>query len=372
MGALGWVRAALNVPVLPVGDRFVPLESPWAPTDVLTRITVDDLWPGFLTDEFAPVPRSQAMSVPAVAAARHRIVGTLARLPITPTVKDGTDWASDNSGLFDQPDPAVPHVVTMTRTLDDIFFAGRAWWAVTAAYATGHPRDVAHVPLDDVVITDDGWPELDARYAGWLGRANRKVLDHPGTHVPAGVPWLLEFTGPHDGVCNFGGRAIRSAVDLDASTARAARNPVPSLELHQTTDADLDDTEVAAMIAAWERARRQNTVGYTNAAVELRTHGVQPEQLLINARNQQAVEVARLAGIPAAAIDAAIPGASLTYANLVDRLRDLISFGLQPYAAAVTGRLSMDDVCPHGVAAEFDYSELLPDVPTPQPSVSPA
>src|SRR6185312_12844789 len=90
----------------------------------------------------------------------------------------------------------------------------------------------------------------------------------------------------------------------------------------------------------------------------------QPEQLLIGARNQQAVDVARLAGIPAASIDAAIPGASLTYANLVDRLRDLINLGLQPYAQAITGRLSMSDVVPRRVRVRFDYSELYPEVPT--------
>src|SRR4029077_9559918 len=91
---------------------------------------------------------------------------------------------------------------------------------------------------------------------------------------------------------------------------------------------------------------------------EARALGQQPEQLLINGRNAQAVEIARLAGIPAASIDAAIPGTTLTYANLIDRLNDLVNFGLRGYGEALTSRLSMSDCLPAGVTAEFDYGPL--------------
>jgi hypothetical protein len=344
------------------------VESPWADASVLERITAESLFPeladvdGWIDADCEPVSRQWAMTVPSVAASRHRVVGTLARLPIV-AESGGVPWTGDTN-LFDQPDPAEPHVRTMTKTLDDIFFSGTAWWAITRANSAGFPVDAVHVPLADLAQDADGWPGLDGRFIGWLRRTGRAVLDHPAPAVPPGTPWLIEIVGPHAGLCNFGGRAIRSALSLDRSTAAAARNPVPSLELHQTSDASIQDDDVRDMIDSWEKARRRNAVGFTNNAVELRTHGVQPEQLLIDGRNQQAVEIARLAGIPAASIDAGIPGASLTYANLVDRLRDLIDFGLQPYAAAYCGRLSMDDVVPHGVKAKLDYTELMPDVPT--------
>lgn len=367
MGFGGWIRAAFAVPVPPTMNNTAwpaGFESPWANPDVLTRVTVADLWPGAPPagwEDYAPITRDEAMTVPAVAAARHRITGTLARLPIDAVTTAGDAWAGDAS-LLDQPDPAEPHVATMTKTIDDLLFAGRSYWAVTKTNANGFPTDVVHVPLVNV-MDNDGWPDLDTAFTEWVTRSNRQVLPLPVGYTPDGLPWLIGFNGPHSGLCTFGARAIRAGVSLDRAVSNASANPVPSVELHQTTDADIDEIEAAAMVTAWEAARQRHGAAFTNNAVEVKTHGQHPEQLLINGRNQQAVEVARLAGIPAASIDAGIPGSNLTYANLVDRLRDLISFGLQPYAAAYTGRLSMDDVTPHGVRAILDYSELLPDVP---------
>ena len=122
----------------------------------------------------------------------------------------------------------------------------------------------------------------------------------------------------------------------------------------------LQPAQIDALINRWIDARRRHGVGYTNQAVELKTHGEAPERLMIDARNQQAVEIARHAGIPASAIDASVPGTSLTYANLVDRVTDLVNFGLTPYATAITDRLSLNDCLPVGIVALHDYTSLYP------------
>jgi hypothetical protein len=358
MGWLGHLRAALDVPA-PFPPTFGAADqvgvATWEPHGELAHLMVEDLW-GPLDPDLWPVSREQAMTVPSVAACHHRVVGTLSRLPLVAETAAG-GARTTQTGLLDQPDPGVPHTTTMRDTLSDLLFHGQAWWGVTATYADGRPLDVVAVPVGSIVSNEDGQAALAEGYADWLARAR-------GVAVLLGGTWLIRFDGPHAGLCTIGQTAVRSAMRLEASVLTAAANPVPSMELHQTTDADIPDTTVRAMIAQWEAARRKGGVGYTNAAVELRTHGLQPEQLLIGARNQQAVDMARLAGIPASSIDAAIPGASLTYANLMDRLTDLVNFGLQPYAASVTARLSMDDVLPHGTSAKFDYSSLYPDVPT--------
>src|SRR4029078_11012565 len=102
MGWFGQVRAALAgpapPPLHPSGSAYVdewgPV-SPWEDHSILTRLTVDELWPG-LDPEAWPVTRAQAMSVPAVAACHHRVVGTLARLPLVATYPDDTVWDSES------------------------------------------------------------------------------------------------------------------------------------------------------------------------------------------------------------------------------------------------------------------------------------
>lgn len=359
--------------------------SPWQAPDQLDQITFETLYPGVDPEAFA-VTRSEAMTVPAVAACRHRIVGTLARLPMIAT-KGGSPYGGD-TGLLDQPDASEPHVVTMTKTLDDLLFDGVAYWLVYDDTGTvpNRPRSIVYIPAGDITFDADGVPAVSDNFTAWLHQ-NRTVytlvdgtfvarsaspltLPDPNPDRPR-MPWLIRFDGPHSGICSFGGRAIRSAVDLDRAARHAADNPVPSIELHQTTDADLDDVEIRDLVQSWTGARRRGGVGYTNAAIELRTHGQQPEQLLIDGRNQQAVEISRLTGIPAASIDAGIPGAALTYQNMNDRLGDFVQFGLAQYAVAITARLSMNDCLPDGARAEFDYTELYP-VPVAPPSVAPA
>lgn len=362
-----WKYLTGSYPPPPSPLTGLDLASPFS-GDNLSRITFGELFPGVDFD-LLPISRQEAMSIPAVAATRHRIVGTLSRLPIRPHSASGELWTGP-SGLLEEPDEGESHVTTMRKTLDDLLFDGAAWWAVTETYAVGQdlqvrPRSVVHVPVSDVVTPTDRPPYIVDSFIRWLTDMRRvQVRTFPGTAPADAIPWLIRFDGPHQGLNTLGGRTFRSAVALERSAQHAADNPVPSVELHQTTDADLDDDAIRAMIRDWRDARRNGGVGYTNAAIELRTHGQQPEQLMINGRNQAAVDVARLAGIPAASIDAAIPGTALTYANLADRVVDLINMGLSPYASAVTGRLSMNDCLPRGVKARFDYSELYPAPPS--------
>jgi phage portal protein BeeE len=321
---------------------------------------------GWLDNEMVPMTRAEAMTVPAVAACRHRITATLGRLPMrayaTDDPTDDTPWVGDTD-LITQPDPAEPQFQTMVKTLDDLLFDGTAYWGVTDLSfrdpARPRPKSAVYLPRNCVQVDQDGRVTVDSAFTDWLARVQgRRIVGNGGSEP---MPWVLFFAGPHGGLLNFGSRTIRSSVRMDRAASRAADNPVPSIELHQTNDADMTDTQIKDMLRAWMSARRGENggVGYTSSGVEARALGQQPEQLLIDGRNQQAVEVARLAGIPAASIDAGLPGTSLTYANLMDRLRDLVDFGLQPYGVAVTSRLSMNDCLPGSATVRFDYSSLV-------------
>lgn len=290
-----------------------------------------------LTSDMLPVTRDEAMSVPAMARARHLVVTTLSRLPLAVTPAD-----YPHTALVDQPEPDRPRSATMRDTLDDLLFDGWACWRVTDRYTDatngGRPRRAEHVALgritrerDTVLVDEQPVPRRD----------------------------LLWFSGPHAGVCQFAGRALRAAVRLDRAAAARARNPVPAAELHQTTDDVLTDDEIAELVNRWQEALDGRGVAYTNRAIELRTHGAAPEQLLLQGRNMAAVDVARMVGVPAALLDAVTPGSSMTYTNEQAKARELVDFGLAGYAESITARLSMDDVLPRGVSCGHDFDQLL-------------
>jgi phage portal protein BeeE len=90
---------------------------------------------------------------------------------------------------------------------------------------------------------------------------------------------------------------------------------------------------------------------------------------LTEAREHAALEVARLLQLPAFAVDAK-GGDSMTYANIVDRRKDLVE-SLRPWTTVLTQTMSMDVrldgapprglLLPRGVRAEFDAAEYLRD-----------
>lgn len=349
--------------------RELQVESPWADPDILQRVTWSGLFPDAAESQWAPMTRADAMAVPAVAAARHRIVGTLSRLPLVAVNGDGAGSGWDRAlGLIKQPDDAEPQAATMTRTYDDLLFDGDAWWLVVGAYSDAgriRPRSVVQVANCHM---DRSTNSPNPQFMEWLETSRGlKALTHP---EHPGRPWLIYFVGPHPGLLTFGRTSIRAASHMERAAGHAADNPVPSVELHQTNDAPMTQGQIDALIGSWAKARRGENggVAYTNSAIEAKMHGAIEAQLLVDGRNQAAVDVARLAGIPASSIDAGIPGTAITYANLTDRVTDLVNMGLQNYAVSVTGRLSLDDIVPHGVKVKLDYSELFPATPSTQPA----
>lgn len=316
----------------PAGVRRGPTTKWHRPNHLLAVDAANEFYG--LGGDMVPPTRAEAMSVPAMARARH-IITTAARLPIRvePSGYPAT-------ALIDQPDPQRTRAAVLTDTLDSLLFDGVAVWKVTARYADGRPRHAEYVALERVTRDDRGGP--------W------RVDD---TAVPADD--LLWFEGPHEGVRFFAGRALRAAVRLDRAYSNTANNPAVAMELHQTTADPLTEDEIGALVASARDAVASRGVLYTNSAVELRTHAAAAENLLISGRNAAAVDIARAVGLPAAILDAHAPGSSGTYTNTAARLREARDLGADMYAQAITARLSLPDILPNGVACGFVWDSLL-------------
>lgn len=313
--------------------------SPWRPTGVLERVTLADLY-GLDDVDNLPITRESAMQVPALARARNIIAPGIGRMPLIAHKRDGA--TDQQPSILQQPDPAVPAIATWTWAVDELMWHGSAWFYTLEEDSAGRPTRARVLPSRLIDFDTNGDP---------IGYRGRRTTGN----------WF-RVDGPHEGILAYGRDPIRSAIAIERAYRRNAEMPVPMVELHQTSPTPkLTDDERTALIASWVTARRgkNGAVGYTSSNVETKTHGLPAETLLVAARDAASLDMARVAGLPAWAVDAAVQGSSITYANVTDRNRELVDFAFAGYMAALEGRLSMDDILPRGTWARFNSDDFL-------------
>jgi phage portal protein BeeE len=128
----------------------------------------------------------------------------------------------------------------------------------------------------------------------------------------------------------------------------------------KNTGADLPAATVDALLTAWEDARSNRATAYLNSAIEAKGMGWSARDLaLVEARNESAIGIARIANLDPVWVGASVSGTSLTYSNRVDLFRQLLDISLRPVMDMITHRLSMPDVTPRGHAVRFDTSGFL-------------
>jgi phage portal protein BeeE len=126
------------------------------------------------------------------------------------------------------------------------------------------------------------------------------------------------------------------------------------------TDGDnLTQTETDEILAKWRTARAQYGTGFLGKSLDYTPVQFNAQQLqLIEARQHQAVEIARLMNLTAGAVNA--PDATgMTYKNGEAERRALRDTTLAHYLTAIAQRLSMPDVTPEGQRVDFDTSKWL-------------
>lgn len=297
----------------------------------------------------SPVSRDLAMSVPAVQRGVTLKVTTFAGLPIERIAPSGQ---RTDLGWLEQPEANRPRFATLCDIGYDLELDGVAYLRVHQREVTGEPKrgGVEYIALPRVgnagdTISVDGKPVNPAD--------------------------LIGFEGWHDGIRRHGARTIRTAIALEAAAQRYADSPLPAERLVNTSDFELDDSEIDALLAAYKQARNSEAVAYLNAGIKPETVGFDAAQLqLIEGRQFLATQIANLVGIPAHYIAgaAASAGGTVTYANVTQDARALIDYGLKPMIRAVESRLSMSDVTgrawdnqvtPRGTVIRFNIDGLL-------------
>jgi HK97 family phage portal protein len=293
------------------------------------------------------VTRSEAMSVPAVARCRNLITGVISTMPLN-LYKKSTGEELGSPVWLEQPSISQPRSVTLAATVDAILMYGVAFWQVRETYF------------------DDGRP---ARFE-WI--ANHRVsqsLDRSSTFVEGytvdgnpvpmdGLNSLITFQGLDEGILSRGARTIKAAIDLERATQIATSTPMPSGVL-RNNGADMSESEVQGILAAWKQARLNRSTAYLSANLEYSPTAFTPKDMTYNESAQYlATQIARVCNIPAYYISADMNN-SMTYANVQDERRQFVSLSLAPFIAAIEDRLSMDDITARGNYVKFDLDSTF-------------
>lgn len=340
------LKAAATAPYLPVTELQSPMAP--APSGILNAMVWADVMGA---DAQMPLTRAAAIRIPAVARARHLLVGLIARMPLQAFRGSTLLPDEEQPTWLYRTDYGLPPFHRMLWTIDDLIFTGWSLWARNNGSDT-YPLAATRVPTERWRFTSAAVIQTRGDDGQWHDARREDVILIPG---------------PHEGICNFGGQAVREAADLARAASDAAANPSAYLNLHYTGDEPQTPEQIDALIARWAAARRglNGGVAYTNKWIEVHEMGTHEAHLLTEGRNAAAVDMARIVGIPAAMIDATTAQASLTYETTAGRNAEFIDYGGNLYMDSVTARLSMDDVVPRGTRVAFDTTEARTPAPIP-------
>ena len=289
----------------------------------------------------SPITRAEAMTIPAVVRGISLVTTALSTAPWTEyeadqAVADQPAWLYATSG-------EISPIYRCQFIVEDLILGG---WAVLLV-----ERDTDGNILAADRIRPDLWEFDDV---------GQVVV---GDEALRPEQYIL-IKGPHDGILLTGRRTLRGALNLENAWQRTVRNPIPATLLKQVGDDVLEDDEIDALLVAWRAARQDpdGAVAFIPANIAVEAIGEVVANVLVEARNAVAVDIARLIGIPGASVEAGAVQTSLTYNNTNIGLGlQLVQQGLTPYANAIAAALSMDNVCAPGRRIAPDMTELLND-----------
>jgi HK97 family phage portal protein len=288
------------------------------------------------------IDRVSAMSIPAVNRCRNLICNTIGAMELKSELKRTNEYLPKLPWM-DQPSQNQPYAVTMAYTVDSLLFYGVAYWEITEVYAdNGYPARFNWVSNSRVV------PKFNQRNT-FIESYQVDGMVRP----MSGVGSLVTFQSMTDGILQVGARVLTSALDLDKASSIAASTPMATGVL-KNTGADLGESEVQGLLAAWRNARNNRSTAYLTSTLEFQPVAFSPKDMMLNeAKQYMATEIARLCNVPAYYISADMNN-SMTYANVQDERRQFVSLSLQPYISAIEERLSMNDITPSTQKICFD------------------
>ena len=249
-----------------------------------------------------------------------------------------------------RPDPSLPYETLMAFTLDDLFFAGRAFWAITSRTSDGYPASFTRLPAAMVTTVDQ---------AGPVFFAPSNEIEFNG--IPLDPMNVVQFISPVQGIIYMSQQTIATALKIEESRFRNAQSALPSGVLRQVAGEPLSAAELSDIAQAFNAARLNNQTAALNEFLTYEPSNASPDKMLmIDSANYSALDLSRLCNVPPYLLG--ISTGSYAYTNSKESRIDLWVFGSKIYAECIASTLSSNQVLPNGTFVEFDTEDLTRDM----------
>jgi hypothetical protein len=310
----------------------------------------------------------RAQSIPTVNRAADLMASMIACLDMQqytlqwdPADEDYVEIYLPGESWMSQPDPRVTRNFIMANTFRDLFYNGRAFWAITSRYSNGFPATFTWLPSANMSSLDMAGPQ-------WFGPSEHLLFN--GQELDSTN--VVQFLSPIPGLLFQGARAVSIALRLDSAAERFASTEIAAGYLQQRGGEPMSAEDLGELAGAWANARRQNSIGALNEFVEWKEFSSDPSKLqLVEAREFSSLELARTANVPPYLVGIGTTG--MTYNNAQQARQDLYLFGAKPYIDCIQETLSMNTILPRGRHVKFDLesylndSNIMPEIPVEQP-----
>ncbi len=298
--------------------------------------------------------RQRAMSVPAITRARDLLASVIGCTPLkmyneiwNPVDRELEQIEIAPRSWLRRLDPALPNSTLFAWLFDDLFFTQRAFLAITARTADGFPSAFQRMP-SAMVLTQD--------QAGPVFFAPSKQIMFSG--LPVDHRDVVQFISPIQGLLYTSPNAVLTSLKLEGARLRSAANSLPNGVLRQVGGEPLSAEELQQLSQSFEAARLTNTVAALNEFVTYTETTTDPsKQMLVEASEYQALEIARLANCPPYLLGVAT--GSYSYQNSTQARQDLYMFGAKLFMDCISETLSADNVLPRGTYVKFDIDDYL-------------
>lgn len=306
----------------------------------------------------------QSLGVPAIQRAVSLIAGTTGMLSMQ-GYRDGAVMTKPPT-LIQRPDPFNTPQAFYGGTAGQIAKYGEFVWWIASRDGDGQPSALVLVPLNELRVDPNQRNRIMASYIWGSVRSTRYSPANPTgafVHVkyPLCEPFDLRGSGPLQ-ICNAATSVTVEAQDWAANFYADGGHPAIIIKKAGILGATPDDdgsSEADRLRAQWV-TRAHNTARVIDdniESVDYKEPSVAGAQML-EARQYQNGDAARMFGLPGSLLEYQQPGASLTYQNLEGEFTKFVRTCLQPlYLEPI--EQAMSDLLTRSTVARFNVEGFL-------------